>query len=181
MRARIRLSLEILRQASRAIDPAQCSFDDPSFSADDEARDLFVRAFDDRDGNAARLESGPLRFVALIAAIDKGHRHHGLLRGAAPSAARGRRDPERWRGDLTFYRQAERIDGDMSFTALDFLAGVEAARAAGFRCLDGLAIDNDGRRRGLAASASRAAITSTAMICGHSPLSAKHKICFERS
>ena len=27
-------------------------------------------------------------------------------------------------GDLTFYRQAERIDGDMSFAALDFLAGV---------------------------------------------------------
>ena len=54
-------------------------------------------------------------------------------------------------GDLTFYRQAERIDRDMSFAALDFLAGVESARPAGFRCLDGLAIDNDGRRRGLAA------------------------------
>jgi hypothetical protein len=27
----------------------------------------------------------------------------------------------------------------MSFAALDFLAGVEAARPAGFRCLDGLA------------------------------------------
>ena len=72
-------------------------------------------------------------------------------------------------GDLTFYRQAKRIDGDMSFAALDFLAGVEAARPAGFSCLDGLAIDNDGRRRGLAAS--RAAITNTLMICGHSPLS----------
>jgi hypothetical protein len=49
-------------------------------------------------------------------------------------------------GDLTFYRQAERIDGDMSFAALDFLAGVEAARPAGFRCLDGLAINNGSSR-----------------------------------
>jgi hypothetical protein len=39
----------------------------------------------------------------------------------------------------------------MSFAALDFLAGVKAARPAGFRCLDGLAIDNNRRRRGFAA------------------------------
>ena len=61
-------------------------------------------------------------------------------------------------GDLTFYRQAERIDGDMSFAALDFLAGVKATRPAGFRCLDGLAIDARPSRTPL-------------MICGHSPLS----------
>ena len=140
--------LEIHRQASRAIDPPQCSFDDPSFRQDDEARDLFVRAFDDRDGNAARLESRPLRLVALITAIDKGHSHP---RAFAMHRAEQRREGvailNAGGGDLTFYRQAERIDGDMSFAALDFLAGVEAARPAGFRCLDRLAIDNDGRRR----------------------------------
>ncbi len=144
--------LEILRQASRAIDPAQCSFDDPSFRQDDEARDLFVRAFDDRDGNSARLESRPLRLVALIAAIDKGLSHP---RAFAMHHAKQRREGvailDAGGGDLTFYRQAERIDGDMSFAALDFLAGVEATRPAGFRCLDGMAIDTDGRRRGFAA------------------------------
>src|SRR5664279_2664394 len=133
--------LEVLRQASRAIDPPQCSFDDPSFRQDDEARDLFVGAFDDRDGNAARLESGPLRLVALIASIDKGHGHpRAFAMHRAEQRRKGVAILNAGGGDLTFYRQAERIDDDMAFATLEFLAGVEAARPAGFRRLDGLTI-----------------------------------------
>lgn len=39
----------------------------------------------------------------------------------------------------------------MSFAAFDFLAGVEAAWTACLRRLDRLAIDDNGRRRGIAA------------------------------
>jgi hypothetical protein len=46
----------------------------------------------------------------------------GFCEAPRRAAARGRGDPERCGGDLTFYRQAERIDGDMSFAAVDFLA-----------------------------------------------------------
>ncbi len=53
--------------------------------------------------------------------------------------------------DRAFDRQAERVDGDMALAALDFLGGVEAARPAGLRRLDRLAVDDDRRRRGLTA------------------------------
>jgi hypothetical protein len=46
--------------------------------------------------------------------------------------------------ELTFYRRAERIDGEMPFASLDFLAGVEAAWPTGF-----------GRRTALAARTER--------------------------
>lgn len=54
-------------------------------------------------------------------------------------------------GDLAFARQAERIDGDMSFAAFNFLAGFEAAGPPALSCLDRLAIDNNDGRRGIAA------------------------------
>jgi hypothetical protein len=74
-------------------------------------------------------------------------------------------------GDLAFDRQAKRFDGDMPFAALDFLAGVEAAWAARCRRLDRLAITTTTVGAGSRPSASRAANTSTPIICGHSPLS----------
>src|SRR5271165_1624575 len=52
---------------------------DPPFGQDDEAFDRCVGALDDRDGYSARLVGGPLRLVALIAAIDKGHCHPWAL------------------------------------------------------------------------------------------------------
>jgi len=144
--------LEILGQAWRAIDPAQGSLHDPPFRQDDKPRDLFVGAFDDRDGNAARLVNGPLRLVALITAVDKGHGHpRALAMHGAKQRRQGVTILSAGGGDLTFDRQACRIDGDMSFAALDFLARVETAWAARFCRLDRLAIDNDGRRLGLAA------------------------------
>ena len=90
-------------------------------AADVEARDLFVRAFDDRDGNSARLESRPLRLVALIAAIDKGHSHP---RTFAMHRAKQRREGvailDAGGGDLTFYRQAERTAPQSSHSEWDF-------------------------------------------------------------
>jgi hypothetical protein len=74
------------------------------------------------------------------------------------------------RRDLAFDRKAERVDGNMALAALDLLGGVKAARPAGLRRLDRLAVDDDRRRRSLAASASRALITSTLTIWVHNPL-----------
>jgi len=172
MRARIRLSLEIFRQASRAIDPSQCSFDDPSFRQDDEARDLFVRAFDDRDGNAAGLESRPLRLVALIAAIDKGHGHpRAFTMHRAEQRREGVTILNAGGGDLTFYRQTERIDGDMSFAALDFLPASKPRGPPASVVLTDWLSTTTAVGAGSRPSASRAAITNTLMIWGHSPLS----------
>src|SRR5208283_4912865 len=111
-----------------------------------------VGALDDRDGYSARLVGGPLRLVALIAAIDKGHCHPWAL--TMNRAEHGREYVsilDTCGCDLALDWQAECIHRDMSLAALDFLARVEAARPARFRRLDRLAVDDDRRRRGLAA------------------------------
>src|SRR5208283_2133890 len=46
---------------------------------------------------------------------------------------------------------AERIDGEMALATLDLLGGVEAARPASLSRLDRLAVDDDRRRRSVAA------------------------------
>src|SRR5271165_2744613 len=124
----------------------------PPFGQDDEAFDRCVGALDDRDGYSARLVGGPLRLVALIAAIDKGHCHPWAL--TMNRAEHGRECVsilDTCGCDLALDWQAECIHRDMSLAALDFLARVEAARPARFRRLDRLAVDDDRRRRGLAA------------------------------
>jgi hypothetical protein len=144
--------LEVLGQAPGTVDPTQRSFHDPSFGQDDEPLDLRVGAFDDSDGNSACLIGGSLRLIALITAIDEGNSHpRALAMNRAEQGREGVSILNAGGGDLAFDRQAERIDGDMSFAALNFLAGVEAARSACFRRLDRLAIDNNGRWRGIAA------------------------------
>ena len=70
------------------------------------------------------------------------------------------------RRDLAFNRQAQRVDGEMAFAALDLRARVEPARAAGLRALDRLAVD-DHSPVGTTSrpSASRALMTRTQTIC----------------
>src|ERR1700735_2605663 len=65
--------LEVLGEATRAVDPTERSFNDPTFWQHYEAFDLCVGAFDDGDGNAARFEGRALRFIALITRVNKGH------------------------------------------------------------------------------------------------------------
>jgi hypothetical protein len=49
------------------------------------------------------------------------------------------------------HQQTIGVDENMTFAALDFLAGIKAARAAGLAGLDRLTVDHAGRRAGLAA------------------------------
>jgi hypothetical protein len=49
------------------------------------------------------------------------------------------------------YQKAARVYQDVALAALDLLAGIEPARAAGFGGLDRLAVDDPGRRARLAA------------------------------
>src|SRR5208337_1011409 len=74
---------------------------DPPFGQDDEAFDRCVGALDDRDGYSARLVGGPLRLVALIAAIDKGHCHRDCLEigGVRPQLLLAGAD--RWRAGIS--------------------------------------------------------------------------------
>jgi len=144
--------LEVFGEASGSGDPAERPFDDPALWQDDEALDLLVIALDDGDGDAARLEGGALRLIAAIARIDETHRHERAL--AMRLAQEGHQRVailDVGGRDLAFDRQAKGVDGDVPLATLDFLGGVEAARPTGLGRLDRLAVDDNRRRRGLAA------------------------------
>ena len=63
--------LEILGEATGSVDPTKSSLDHPSLGKYDEALDLLVCSFRHGNRDTAGFESGALRLVASVAAIDE--------------------------------------------------------------------------------------------------------------
>ena len=90
--------------------------------------------------------------VALVAGIgEQMLAARGNVDGSGRRPVPGRRGPGCWRMDDQPQRQAQRVGEQMPLAAVDLLAGVEAARAAGLGRLDALAVDDRGGRRRLTA------------------------------
>ncbi len=105
-------------------DPTERPFDDPSLREHDETFEALVCSLDDGDSDPARLEGGPLRFIAVIAAIGEARCHERASCDARRAAKGG------GGSDLAFDRQSERVDRDLTLAAFDLLGGLEAPRAA---------------------------------------------------
>jgi hypothetical protein len=113
--------LEVFGESSGSVDPAEYPFDEPALGRYDGAFEQLVVALDDGDGDTACLERGALRFVAIVACIDETHCHErALATHIAQDAPRRVSILRAGRRDLTFDRQAERVDGDMPFATFDF-------------------------------------------------------------
>lgn len=138
--------LEILAESSVATDPGEEALDHPTARMDGEADLLWVLS-DDLDGDAR----GHGDALAGIGAVGEGVLDEGK---AAPRCLQQGHGAvavlNRGRVRLEYERPTVGVDHRMPLAALDLLAGVVTARAAGLGALHALAVDHRRRRACLA-------------------------------
>src|SRR4051794_711399 len=143
-------ALEVLGEAAVAAEPGEGALDHPAPWQQVEAGGV-TRPLDDLELQSL-ARGGVQSDIALIAGIGEQVTEPGKAptdpgtdwRQAVAILDAGRMDHQP-------QRQAQGVGEQMSLAAVDLLAGVEAALAAGFGGLDALAVDDSGTRRRFAA------------------------------
>src|ERR1035437_9364960 len=143
--------LEILGQASVAVQPGEGAFDHPPPGQEYKALGS-IRPFDDLDGPCAEVRQGMPQLVSGVAAISKDM--------AQPGKSTANARQQTWRAITILHvgrvdggsnQQSYRVGEDMALAALDHLFGRITARTASLGGLDRLAVDHAGSRACLAA------------------------------
>ena len=122
------MTLEVFGETAAAADPGERAFDDPALGKNDEAMQLV--AFDDFDGPGADLCDGGSHRLSLVAGIgeDALDEREQTARAAVEDQADAIAVLHVGGVNDDVQQEAERVDKNVPFAALDLLARVIALR-----------------------------------------------------